>query len=359
MGDPKRGHLTERSATTGIQATRGPSGLSSCAILLRLLAIIGCTLLALQQTEAAPATHTQYRINNTALGTSGGIRFHKLLSDEEAVEILRSAKEFILTSFNLSQEIRSIYRHTLFVDELDGVAYTQSAPNLACASETHLSEGYIGGVFPNDTTDWRAGWLNEVTGVLTHESTHVWQNNNGSYGGDPSFTGIIEGIADYIRLKSEHPAATWLRQAGGNWSDGYSTTAYFFEWIEETLVPNFVNKLNAKMVEPWTPDYFKDLTGKDVNQLWKDYQAFLAKDPAAITTFHINNTALDACGGLRFDVDLGEENMLQVLRMAKSFIVQQFNLSEAKAFSDLTLFVDNMTGVAFTYTGTPGTSPTL
>ncbi|CAM6089177.1 unnamed protein product [Calypogeia fissa] len=338
-----------------LQPARNPyrrtaSDWKSNLVLLHMLAIIVCTLLIVQNSEAAVG-HTEYRINNpaSAENVTGGVRFQSLLRTEEVVEILESAKEFILTTFNLTQEFRPLYKHTLNVinTTFAAVAVTYGDPSTPASVVTDLKASYAETVFIDDDT----AWINEITGLLIHESTHAWQNNNGDYSADTAFRGIIEGTADYMRLKSEHYVVSPTvaeRQAGGNWSDGYSTTAYFLDWIDETQVPNFVNKLNAMMVDSFTADFFENITGKSVDQLWSEYQTFLGTSPPALTNFFINNTALDTTGGLRFENDLGNENMLEVLRLAKMFIVEQFNMSQEMSISDVTLYVDNITGVAYT-----------
>ena len=54
---------------------------------------------------------------------------------------------------------------SLFIDDMDGVAYASN-------DEIHVSARYINGYSGNVKT--------EITGVLYHESTHIWQwNGNG------------------------------------------------------------------------------------------------------------------------------------------------------------------------------------
>lgn len=110
--------------------------------------------------------------------------------------------------------------------------------------------------------------MKEITGVLYHESTHVWQNNNVDYGKDKFFQGAVDGVADWIRLKAGLAFAGWSpRSRGGHWYDQYTTTAYFFDWIGTKHKPNFVNMLNQKMALPWSYDFFKQIVGKGVDEL--------------------------------------------------------------------------------------------
>uniref|UniRef100_A0A453MFC0 Uncharacterized protein n=1 Tax=Aegilops tauschii subsp. strangulata TaxID=200361 RepID=A0A453MFC0_AEGTS len=87
---------------------------------------------------------------------------------------------------------------TLVVEEFNGLAYTSD-------NGIHLSTSYVGGYTSGDVKK-------EVTGVLYHEATHVWQwNGQGAANG-----GLIEGIADYMRLKAGLAPGHWRPRGSGN-----------------------------------------------------------------------------------------------------------------------------------------------
>eukprot|EP00842_Homolaphlyctis_polyrhiza_P002964 jgi/Hompol1/3669/HPOL_006706-RA len=67
-----------------------------------------------------------------------------------------------------------------------------------------------------------------MDGVLVHELVHVVQFDG--FASAPWWW--IEGIADWIRLRAGLAARHWKQTKGGSWTDGYSTTGYFLEWIE-------------------------------------------------------------------------------------------------------------------------------
>jgi hypothetical protein len=108
-----------------------------------------------------------------------------------------------------------------------------------------------------------------VTGVLYHETTHVWQwDGQGQANG-----GLVEGIADYVRLKAGYPAQGWVQPGQGDrWDEGYSVTARFLEYCD-SLKQGFVAELNAKMKDGYSDGFFQDILGKDVQQQWQDYKA--------------------------------------------------------------------------------------
>lgn len=114
----------------------------------------------------------------------------------------------------------------------------------------------------------------EIKGILYHEMTHMYQHDDSDRDGVP--LGIIEGIADFVRLHSGYPATHWSKDPGGAWDDGYTKTAYFLDWIEGTH-PDFVHRLNLSMDErdnvQWTEQEFQNITGQNVDQLWSEYQS--------------------------------------------------------------------------------------
>ncbi|GKC12385.1 zinc finger, CCHC-type containing protein [Tanacetum coccineum] len=58
--------------------------------------------------------------------------------------------------------------------------------------------------------------------------------------------------------------------SGDKWDQGYDFTARFLEYCD-SLVPNFVAKLNKRIRKTFDVSFFKE--GKPVEQLWKDYKA--------------------------------------------------------------------------------------
>ncbi|HET6345843.1 MAG TPA: basic secretory protein-like protein [Myxococcota bacterium] len=147
---------------------------------------------------------------------------------------------------------------TLIIENTDGVAFT-------VVDEVHLSSRFLADVAGNngDLTD-------EISGVLTHEIAHVYQNDNGNYG---EITWLVEGIADFVRYRNGFVPLS-KRQHGGSYTDSYNTTAFFLDYLDRTY-PDFVYKLNAALAPPdksWTKAYFQTVTGKDVDTLWAEYQ---------------------------------------------------------------------------------------
>ncbi|KAF8020189.1 hypothetical protein BT93_G0782 [Corymbia citriodora subsp. variegata] len=137
---------------------------------------------------------------------------------------------------------------------MDGVAYTSN-------NEIHVSATYLAG-YSGDVKG-------EFTGVLYHEMTHVWQWN----GAGQAPGGLIEGIADFMRLRVGFAPGHWVQPGQGNkWDQGYDVTARFLDYCNG-LRNGFVAELNKKMRTGYSDNYFVDLLGKTVDQLWSEYKA--------------------------------------------------------------------------------------
>ncbi|KAK4739953.1 hypothetical protein R3W88_003650 [Solanum pinnatisectum] len=166
-----------------------------------------------------------YTVTNRAANTPGGARFNRDIGAQYSKQTLAAATSFIWNTFQQTAK-----------------TYIQS---------------YSGNV------------KREITGVLYHENTHIWQwNGNGRAPG-----GLIEGIADYVRLKAGYAPSHWVKPGQGDrWDQGYDVTARFLDYCN-SLKSGFVAQLNKKMRTGYSNQYFVDLMGKTVEQLWRDYKA--------------------------------------------------------------------------------------
>jgi hypothetical protein len=123
-----------------------------------------------------------------------------------------------------------------------------------------------------------SSWLHkrpEDIDVVTHEVMHIVQDYGESVG--PGW--LTEGIADYARNKFgvNNPAAKWSLpefKPTQNYDNAYRVTARFLYWIEEKKKPGIVKELDSQMRKhTYTDNAWKQLTGKTVDELWKEYAA--------------------------------------------------------------------------------------
>lgn len=166
---------------------------------------------------------------------------------------------------------------TLVLGSFEGVAYTRGKAIDDDHKEIHLSTGYIASIEPGLL-------LRELTGVLVHEMVHCWQwNGSGSAPG-----GLVEGIADWVRLRADLSPPHWKRRTSGDrWDAGYQFTAWFLDWLEETYGPGTVPRLNHVLKDARYEEerYWSGQCGfhKSVQELWEEYRRWLA-DKEEVTT---------------------------------------------------------------------------
>ncbi|XP_041011111.1 uncharacterized protein LOC121254936 [Juglans microcarpa x Juglans regia] len=198
-----------------------------------------------------------YTVTNTAINNPGGPRFDKNIGSAYSRQKLVSATNFILRVFQQTNAVadrKNVQKVSLFIDDMGGIAYASN-------NEIHVSARYI--------NNFSGNVKNEITGVLYHEMTHIWQwNGKGQAPG-----GLIEGIADFVRLKAGYVPSHWVQPGQGDrWDQGYDVTARFLDYCND-LRNGFVADLNKKMRTGYSANYFTNLLGKSVDMLWSDYKA--------------------------------------------------------------------------------------
>lgn len=116
----------------------------------------------------------------------------------------------------------------------------------------------------------------ELLGVICHELVHCFQwDAEGTCPG-----GLIEGIADWVRLRAGLGAAHWKQEASGEWDGGYQKTGYFLEWLERRFGEGTVRRLNGCLREgeyDGEKVFGACCEGEKVGDLWKAYRKDLEK----------------------------------------------------------------------------------
>ncbi|OAG05962.1 BSP-domain-containing protein [Paraphaeosphaeria sporulosa] len=155
---------------------------------------------------------------------------------------------------------------TLVLRSMDGVAYTTGRDIDEDHKEIHLSTNYI-----NHVPDSRK--KEEIQGVIVHEMVHCWQHN--ALGTAPG--GLIEGIADWVRLKAGFAPPHWKRSADGDWDAGYERTGFFLEWLEAAHGEEIVRKINDELrgCRYDSDEFWHKCCGKSVGHLWSEYRSSL------------------------------------------------------------------------------------
>lgn len=160
---------------------------------------------------------------------------------------------------------------TLILAPFAGVAYTRGTLLDDDHKEIHLSTDYVAAM-------GREVVMREVTGVVVHEMVHCWQWNG--CGTAPG--GLVEGIADWVRLRADLAPPHWKRRTSGDrgWDAGYQITAWFLDWLHDTYGPDTVPRLNHVLKETEYEEgrYWTRQCGfpRGVQELWEEYKTWLA-----------------------------------------------------------------------------------
>ena len=152
---------------------------------------------------------------------------------------------------------------------MGGVAYTTGLELDDLHKEIHLSLDYVHDVLSRNS----AGVRHEIAGVITHEMVHCFQGN--CHGTAPG--GLVEGIADFVRLKAGLAPPHWNKSAenrGRKWDEGYQKTAWFLEWLEEKRGTGTVSHMNETMrrVKYDEKNFWYGVFGESVDKLWSRYK---------------------------------------------------------------------------------------
>jgi hypothetical protein len=151
---------------------------------------------------------------------------------------------------------------------MPGVAYTTGMELDDDHKEIHFSLNHISNTGKDRTAQ-------ETTGVIIHELVHCLQWN--AFGTCPG--GLIEGIADWVRLNCDLAPPHWKKEVVEKWDAGYQHTAYFLEYLETTIGTGFVRRLNEKLrIEKYDSHRFWiELAGRTVDELFAEYVATIKK----------------------------------------------------------------------------------
>lgn len=155
---------------------------------------------------------------------------------------------------------------TFIIRSMGGVAYTKGSDLDDDHKEIHFSTDYISNIPASRQ-------IEEILGVIRHEMVHCYQYNG--KGACPS--GLVEGVADWVRLRSNFSPPHWKKSSDGKWDAGYQHTGYFLEYLETRFGDGTVRRINEKLRTDKYEEkaFWTELLGRPVEQLWGDYGRML------------------------------------------------------------------------------------
>ncbi|KAG2069268.1 plant basic secretory protein [Suillus decipiens] len=189
------------------------------------------------------------------LSHPGASIFFDCVKPKEALKLaVEASYTWLYTPLTAPTHVKTI---TLVLRPFDGVAYTFG---------THETKEI------NFSLDWikssEARAQDEILGVLVHEVVHCYQYN----AKDTCPGGLIEGIADFVRLHAGFAPPHWRPRAAEKWDAGYDATAYFLDWIERRCGEGTIRRLNGSMKDSkYGVELFEKVTGESVSSLYALY----------------------------------------------------------------------------------------
>ncbi|KAH6833154.1 hypothetical protein C2S53_008097 [Perilla frutescens var. hirtella] len=222
--------------------------------------LVASLLLAVAASLLEVSLAVEFSVNNTVSGSPGGIRFDREIGAAFTIQTEQSINDFIWKLFrqNLDAQRKQVPAVTVVIKKLDDDTLAETGEN-----NIYVNEFGIRSFGPG-----RARF--EFTALMYHETTHIFQwNGKGTAPG-----GLTEGIADYVVMKSKFFESDGYTKPGegSRWDEGYGVTARFLEYCD-SLRAGFTVDLNNKMRDVYKDDYFRELLGKPLDQLWRDYKA--------------------------------------------------------------------------------------
>jgi Peptidase of plants and bacteria len=184
--------------------------------------------------------------------------------------ILKNAVDAVLAwLYTPTSHIPPTRSITLILRDMPGVAYTTGSDLDSDHKEIHFSTGYIEGIAKERFED-------EVLGVVTHEMVHCWQWV--ALGTCPG--GLVEGIADFVRLKAGFVPPHWRKESSGEWDAGYQHTGYFLDFLERKYGDGTVVKINEHLRDREYKEeiFWEECCGCGVKELWEEYGKHLKKE---------------------------------------------------------------------------------
>jgi hypothetical protein len=172
--------------------------------------------------------------------------------------------------YQKGSQVPDIQRLRIVIDTANsGAAYAAEQQSF---SEVHINAKWYEAFNPTD-----APLRYKTDAMFRHELAHVLQHGDAGLA-----SGIVEGFANWAVFKAGNLSIS-EKVKGGSWTDGYSTTAFFLLYLDDTYPPKgdhqgYTWRLNNDVQDmeesgkKWTSQYFIDTTGKSVDTLWADYQ---------------------------------------------------------------------------------------
>jgi hypothetical protein len=168
--------------------------------------------------------------------------------------------------YRMPSEVRPAAELELTIEDYAGVA---AKSNIGAKVFVRISTRHLAN-FSGDAL------TREVKGILYHEMTHIYQNDDKPEGTWSGLANYYESHGDAVRTHFGFSSCGNPNKSG-NWAVGaYCTRAHWWLFLENQY-PDFLYKLNAQMKggdgTAWSPAMGTSIAGKTFDVLWSEYTA--------------------------------------------------------------------------------------
>jgi hypothetical protein len=116
----------------------------------------------------------------------------------------------------------------------------------------------------------------EIKGILFHEITHMYQNDDKPEGTWSGLANYYEAGADAVRIRAGFVPSGCQPGKSGQWYDhNYCSGGWWWLWVD-TKYPGFMYRLNLQMKgndsKAWQPATATSIAGVSLDALWTEYK---------------------------------------------------------------------------------------
>jgi hypothetical protein len=116
----------------------------------------------------------------------------------------------------------------------------------------------------------------EIKGILFHEITHMYQNDDKPEGTWSGLANYYEAGADAVRIRAGFVPSGCQPGKSGQWYDhNYCSGGWWWLWVD-TKYPGFIYRLNLQMKgndnKAWQPTTATSIAGVSLDALWTEYK---------------------------------------------------------------------------------------
>jgi hypothetical protein len=205
------------------------------------------------------------------MGPKGQLFLMAMGGTPQAVEqtVQQIGRDICRTLYRRAEEVRPANEIELTIEDVPGVAGKSGDIGKISVS---ISSRYL-----QDFKNGGGDVAREIKGILYHEMTHMYQNDDKPEGTWSGLANYYEADADAVRIRFGYAPTNCRPNKSGQWQNlNYCGGGWWWLWVD-TKYPDFLYKLNQQLKgrdgKAWTPADATSIAGVTLDDMWKEYQA--------------------------------------------------------------------------------------